>query len=275
MQFTHSNIAGYRWISNPNDQYIGKSLQAYGEWSYGEILLLARLLAPDANIIEVGGNIGAHTVPLAKRVPDGHVIAFEPQRLCFQMLCANVINNDCTNVTTYNMAVGDVAGSTVMADIDPDRAFNFGGIGVNQSTIAGPVSQHGRTPVVCLDDMIDAAFKVQLIKCDAEGMEVKVVKGAAQLIARDKPVLYLEDDRAALSQSLYETVRSFGYEVWWHAVPLYRPDNLAGNGKNIFENIYSFSLLCCHPSKPVDTSGLKKLESLDDHPILRNAKSPS
>jgi len=71
---------------------------------------------------------------------------------------------------------------------------------------------------------------------------------------------------------LYETVRDLGYDVWWHAVPLYRPDNFAANGENIFENIYSFSLLCCHSTKPVDTTGLKKLESIDDHPMLQNAR---
>lgn len=268
MQFAHTEIAGYRWISNPNDQYIGKSLQAYGEWSYGEIVLLSRFLNPDAKIVEVGANIGAHTVPLAKLVPDGHVIAFEPQRLCFQMLCANAINNDCINITPYNMAVGNAAGSTRMADIDPGKLFNFGGIGVEQAKIKpSSAAAHGETPVVRLDDMIGDGFPVSLIKCDAEGMELNVIQGAVSLIAAYKPILYLEDDRAALSQGLYEAVREMGYAVWWHPVPLFRADNLGGNTRNIFEHIYSFSLICCHPSRPVDLTGLQKLERFEDHPI--------
>ncbi|MEX0695467.1 MAG: FkbM family methyltransferase [Rhodospirillales bacterium] len=269
MQFAHTEIAGYRWVSNPNDQYIGKSLQTYGEWSYGEIVLLSRYLAPDARIVEVGANIGAHTVPLARLVPDGHVIAFEPQRLCFQMLCANAINNDCINITPYNMAVGNAAGSVQMADIDPRKLFNFGGIGVAQDTIKpASAALHGETPVVRLDDMIGDAFPVNLIKCDAEGMELNVIQGAASLIAKHKPILYLEDDRTALSQALYEAVRGMGYEVWWHPVPLFRADNLAGNDENIFGRIYSLSLFCCHPSRPLDLTELQKIERFEDHPLV-------
>lgn len=272
MQFAHTDIAGFHWTANPNDQYIGRSLLTYGEWSYGEVGLLCGYLARDANVIEVGANIGAHTVPLARHVTAGRVIAFEPQRICFQMLGANIINNDCINVATFNAAVGDVAGSTVMMDADPAMALNFGGIGVNQDRIeAGGGMALGKTPVVRLDDIIGPELKTALIKCDAEGMEVRVLDGARRLIERDKPVLYLEDDRPALSQSLYETVRGFGYDVWWHQVPLFRPDNLAGEAANIFPNIYSFSLLCGHASKSLDTAGLRKLESFADHPLHKRA----
>jgi len=272
MQFAHTEVAGFTWTSNPNDQYIGKSLQTYGEWSYGEVELLIGYLPATANVIEVGGNIGAHTVPLARHLTAGRVVTFEPQRLCFQMLCANLINNGCTRVSAYNMAVGDAAGRTVMADVDPAIPFNFGGVGVRPDGIETATGLfHGKTPVVRLDDMIGADFKTDLIKCDAEGMEARVLDGARNLIQRDRPILYLEDDREALSQELYETVRGFGYEVWWHAVPLFRPNNMAGVSENIFPNICSFNVLCCHPSKPVDTGNLKKLESLADHPVLRRA----
>lgn len=267
MRFTHTEIAGYNWTSNPNDQYIGKSLQTYGEWSYGEIDLLCRYLPRDAVVVEVGANIGAHTIPLARHLTHGRVVAFEPQRICFQMLCANIINNDCINVAAYNMAVGDVAGRTLMADVDPTMAFNFGGVGVRPDGIdTAAALVHGMTPLVRLDEMLGPEDAVDLIKCDAEGMEVRVVEGAQALNARHKPILYLEDDRAALSQSLFETVRALDYDVWWHPVPLYRPDNLAGHAENIFPNIYSMSLLCCHPSKPINTDGLTRLESFADHP---------
>ncbi len=50
-----------------NDQYIGKSLSEYGEWSEAEVILLKQLLADNENLIEVGSNIGTHTIPLAKK----------------------------------------------------------------------------------------------------------------------------------------------------------------------------------------------------------------
>jgi len=272
MQYAHSKIAGFDWTSNPQDQYIGKSLQTYGEWSYGEIVLLGGLLAPDATAVEVGANIGAHTVPLARHLHAGRVIAFEPQRICFQLLCANLVNNGCINVAAYNMAVGDVTGTARIPDVNPATALNFGGIGVDQTSIdPGASVALGKTPLVRLDDMIGDGVKVDMIKCDAEGMEQRVVEGARALIERDKPVLYLEDDRPALSQGLYECVRDLGYEIWWHPVPLYRAGNLAGQAENIFPNVYSLSLLCCHASVPRKIAGLTKLDSFTDHPAQRNA----
>lgn len=45
-----------------NDEYIGKSLSEYGEWSETEVVLLRQLVKDNENIIEVGSNIGTHTI---------------------------------------------------------------------------------------------------------------------------------------------------------------------------------------------------------------------
>ena len=45
-----------------NDQYIRKSLSEYGEWSETEVVLLRQLVKDNENIIEVGSNIGTHTI---------------------------------------------------------------------------------------------------------------------------------------------------------------------------------------------------------------------
>lgn len=271
MQFSHADIGGYKWTANPKDQYIGKSLLTYGEWSMGEIITLLPFIPDTATVVEVGGNVGAHTVPLARHVRNGRVITFEPQRLCFQMLCANLINNNCINVGAYNMAAGDKAGRAQVPDLNPDQDFNFGGIGVRQETfepVTGPAL--GWTAVVRLDDIL-GDIVIDVLKCDAEGMEAAVVRGASGVIARDKPILYLEDDRQALSRELYETVRGLGYDVWRHPVPLYRPDNLAGVAENIFGNIHSLSLFCSHPDNPSVPDGLLKLETFADHPAAGKA----
>src|SRR5215831_3472721 len=93
------------------DQYIGRSLDLYGEFSEFEGEIFSQWLRPGQSVIEVGSNIGAHTLHLAKLVgPQGTVYAFEPQRLLFQLLCANVTLNERFNVRTYHGAVGREAG---------------------------------------------------------------------------------------------------------------------------------------------------------------------
>ena len=63
-----------------NDKIIGKSLSEYGEWSELEVDLIKQIVSDNENIIEIGSNIGTHTIPLAKHVSNGGcVYAIEPQ----------------------------------------------------------------------------------------------------------------------------------------------------------------------------------------------------
>ena len=88
----------YGWmVYNKNDSYIGKSIKEYGEWSQGEIDLCKKILNPRDQVIEVGSNIGSHTLALSKIVNQGIVHAFEPQNVVFQNLCANISINSRTN----------------------------------------------------------------------------------------------------------------------------------------------------------------------------------
>ena len=81
-------------LFNQNDRFIGKSLELYGEYSEGEIDLFRQVVQPGTIVLEIGANIGTHTLFFARQVGhDGLVIAFEPQRLVFQCLCANMALN--------------------------------------------------------------------------------------------------------------------------------------------------------------------------------------
>jgi hypothetical protein len=48
------------------DRFLGTSLRIYGEWSEGEVDVYNVLLKPTDIAVEVGANIGALTVPLAR-----------------------------------------------------------------------------------------------------------------------------------------------------------------------------------------------------------------
>ncbi len=55
-------------LYNLNDQYIGRSLDLYGEFSEGEVDLFRQIVKPGQIVVEVGANLGAHTVFLARQV---------------------------------------------------------------------------------------------------------------------------------------------------------------------------------------------------------------
>src|SRR4051812_31054692 len=87
-------------LYNKHDRYIGESLRKYGEFSAGECELFRQIVRPGDVVVEVGANIGCHPVDLSRLVgPQGLIVAFEPQRLVFQTLCANLALNSCANVS--------------------------------------------------------------------------------------------------------------------------------------------------------------------------------
>jgi hypothetical protein len=68
------------------DRYVGRSLDVYGEYSELEMQVFAQLLRLGMSVAEIGANIGAHTVPLAKLVGPGGAVL--PQRAMFYLLSA-------------------------------------------------------------------------------------------------------------------------------------------------------------------------------------------
>ena len=67
---------------NQLDQFIGRSLRLYGEYSQGEADIFEQIVKPGHIVVEAGANIGSHTIHLAQLAGDqGQVWAFEPQRL--------------------------------------------------------------------------------------------------------------------------------------------------------------------------------------------------
>jgi hypothetical protein len=93
--------------------------------------------------------------------------------------------------------------------------------------------------------------------------------GAKRLITRDRPVLYLENDRIDRSEELLSYVNELNYDVWWHVVHLFRKDNFARTQANIFGNISSFNILCIPKERRVIVNGLKKVENTTYHPLKR------
>ncbi|MDF1811095.1 MAG: FkbM family methyltransferase [Verrucomicrobiales bacterium] len=242
-----------RMLYNRNDIYIGKSLQLYGEFSPGESDLFRAIVSPGMTVVEAGANIGAHTIPLARFTgPSGAVVVFEPQRIVFQTLCANIALNHLTNVVARNAAVGEKSATLIVPDLNPARTNNFGGISLEGCKNGIEV------PVVTIDSLQLKSCK--LIKADVEGMEESVLRGAEQTIRRCLPFLYLENDRQDKSESLVQYIVSLGYRIFIHNPPLYSSDNYRNNPENAFPHIVSSNLLCLHRSVPSRLSGFPELK---------------
>jgi FkbM family methyltransferase len=237
-------------LYNVHDMYIGRSLDLYGEFSEGEVELFRQMAKPGHVVVEVGANIGAHTIFFAQQVgPNGRVYAFEPQRVVFQTLCANVALNSLTNVECFQQAVGDLPGTINVPPLDYTQENNYGGLALGGFTTGEAV------PVVTLDSL--NLPKLNVLKIDVEGMEQPVLLGAQQTLNRCRPILYVENDRADRSDDLIRCLDSLEYNLYWHLPALFNPLNFAGNSTNVFGQIISKNMIGVHRSVPQKLDGFQ------------------
>jgi len=251
-----------RFLVNPKDIYVGRSMIAYGEYSEREWQVLGQLVPAGGVVAEIGANIGAFTVPFARKTgARGWVYAVEAQGLVFQLLAANLALNDLVRVQAINAACGREAGWMALVLLDPAKRNNFGGIALDRLA-------NERAPwirVDRLDTMIDPP-RLDLIKIDVEGMEADVIEGARGLIERFRPALYVENDRAEKSPELIRLIEGFGYRLWWHRPAFYNAANFAGRPQNIFDGIVSTNMLGLPEERKSDGIKAQPVQGPEDHP---------
>ena len=214
---------------------------------------MCELCAPGSVVADVGANIGTIAVPLAQHLGSaGFLYAFEPQRVVFQTLCANVALQSLTNVECVPVAVGAVRETLRLPDIDYERPANFGGVEMQAFSGGRPVQQ------VVLDEYFDRG-PFSLVKIDVEGMELDVLRGAQRIIERQRPILYVEDDRANKSAELEQALRDLGYRMYRHNPLLFNPNNHRGNAENIFGDASFINLMCIPKEQPSQISGFDEV----------------
>ncbi|MBI4929253.1 MAG: FkbM family methyltransferase [Bacteroidetes bacterium] len=145
-------------------------------------------------VIDVGANIGWTVLNLGRLSKTGRVIGFEPDPYNFIQCKKNIELNKMTNVTLLPYGLGEIP---QQAQIEVRAASNRGG-----NRIAVEKKNANETVEIRrLDDIeqINHFPQVNLIKIDVEGYELKVLKGAEQLLKKFKPVLFIEVDENNLN----------------------------------------------------------------------------
>lgn len=240
-----------------NDTYIGQSLYLYGEFSPSEGALFEGLVEPGHTIIDAGANVGCFTVLFSKLTgPNGRVFAFEPQRVIYQLLCANLALNGARNVEARQNGLGSTAASYRLPEIDYECPGNFG---------APSLTQDGQGEIVIvmtIDDLdLDACH---LIKADVQGMEADVLAGAVRTIARFRPLLYLENDTKGKSETLLQALLDLDYRAYWHLPPLFEMENYFEEPLNVFGSTVSVNLLCVPRGSDLAVTGLREVQTADE-----------
>lgn len=178
------------FLALEKDTFINECLEQYGYWEKPTMDVCRDYLKNNSYVIEVGAHIGSHTVILSDICKDGVVYSFELQKLIFQLLNANLLLNTCKNVYSYMEAVSDENKIEYIGEIAYEKIPKFNsGLGSLDT-----VRNYEGYPIntVSLDVKFSKIKKLNLIKIDAEGHEVPILKGAKKLIEKFKPLILTE-----------------------------------------------------------------------------------
>ncbi|MDQ0507493.1 FkbM family methyltransferase [Xanthobacter agilis] len=156
-----------------------------------------------AVILDVGANIGNHTVFFAKEI-GLPVFAFEPVPLVYDILQENIdLNGIRDRVTAFKAGVGAVSGAATIMLSSPQ---NLGGTTLRMAE----EYTDDAMPIVTLDEMVGDK-RVALLKIDVEGMEFDVLRGAYRLLSTQAPVLCIESRDLRHFAQVSSVLRPLGY----------------------------------------------------------------
>ena len=202
----------FHFFLDPNDNIIPQPFRrgAFWEaWMHGHF---RRYANTSATAVDVGANVGAHTVMLSTLF--GEVHAFEMQRGVQRMLRKNVASNSAPGrVHLHHFALGATDGSNGHYCDLPGRYRNRGGMAASQGR--GPRKKgcqqiHFRT----LDSVLGQLDRpLALMKVDVEGFEESVLLGSRRLIARHRPVIFFESFALSQKQNLTRMLAELDYDT--------------------------------------------------------------
>lgn len=190
-------------------------LLAQKDWFEAEMELWRTQIRPDMTVIDVGANVGVYTFSAAQRVGEtGKVIAIEPFKACVNCLQETSRINQLPWVKIYEAAASDYCGSAKLSlhnaselnEVISDNSPNY--------DLANTVTIQCLT----LDSLIETEnlTRVDWLKIDAEGHEIKVLQGAERLLTEFKPNIIYENIAGAHGSNgaIMEYIQAKGYQVY-------------------------------------------------------------
>jgi len=197
------------------DPTIGRSLELYGEYCHNEVEIVKQLANPNGVLVDVGANIGTHTIGLAPHV--ARVLCFEPDPEIHKLLVQNIAISKHKNITAVPLALSDMQSQV-------GTQFDYG------KTMTTSTGNIHATPL----DMIDGLPSIDFIKIDVEGSELKVLNGMRQTIATSKPNMLIEMQDVTTYADTFELLQGFDYYIYWFTVATYNISNHKQNKEDVF-----------------------------------------
>jgi FkbM family methyltransferase len=197
------------FVRNPNDE-VQRHHYAGQFYEPEELQIIGRYFKPDGVFVDIGANVGNHTIYAAKLLLARRVIPFEVYPEAIEILRVNIALNECANVDTSYLGFavaardGSFTGRLIIQN-------NLGTYTLSPAAGSGPAHRSIRP------DAVIAHTPVDFIKIDVEGMEMEALRGLEETVGRWRPAIFAEIQatefaafRAWTDQRQYGIAEKFG-----------------------------------------------------------------
>lgn len=163
---------------------IGDTLYFKGVFEQDELNICKKFIDENSTILDIGANIGVHTIFFSNIAVKGLVFSIEPQKSVFAILLENT--KKLKNVITLNIAVSNSLGLANFYVAKDDAYSSL------KNTKRKNLRRVDKVVTVPLDTLMNAFGKIDLVKIDVEGFETEVVKSMSLIIEEYRPTFFIE-----------------------------------------------------------------------------------
>jgi len=173
---------------------------------------LHKYLQPGMTVFDIGANVGFFSLLAARLVStSGRVTAFEADPEIAERLRENVARNEGMPISVEQKAVWSSSSPVYFARADaavsPDRGWGY--VINNDAERSAPGTI--RVEAISVDEYVRKSGAPDFIKCDVEGAEVEVFRGADKLLNERAPIILCEMHGEENRQTLLKVFEGHGY----------------------------------------------------------------
>jgi len=212
-----TNPDGRPFYLDGRDTSLTPTILAGGFYEPGTTRLLCRMVHTGCRVLEVGANVGWHSLLVAERIgPSGRLVAFEPNPEAFELLHLNLfVNGYWDRCRLAPVALSDVSGT---AKLHVAGSFLASGrlLPFSAGDLAWAQQRDHAFDVrmSTLDEAVADDPRFQVVKIDVEGAEPRVFAGAAEFFAANPHLqIVLEFTPKVHGQELLDWLRSAGFTL--------------------------------------------------------------
>ena len=187
-------------------------------WFEKEMDFLRHWLRPGMTVIDIGANLGAYSLLMARLVGPGHVFAYEPGSEARSLLQRNRERNGARNLQILPLALSDCQREGRLLFGNSSELHALGDSGAGE-----------KVGITSLDDEDVARGwpPPDFVKIDAEGEEERILAGARHFLTRHSPLIMFEIKAGSkINESLRALFPKIGYRLFRQlgGAPILVPD---------------------------------------------------